>query len=215
MYDFYDISNIDGYETQTFNDVYPDVDTFKNGKTDEYGTKLVLGMSDVSALYVPLTAAEVTTLYYLLCARYGNSPIANMDQHQFSIKLFSIIYQYGPNWAERVKLQDNIRKLSIDQLKIGSKAIHNTALNPGEYDAIVTDTGEDKTTSKKATTSTTELAYIDTQNTTNYVKSDIEAISLKWDMLEDDITERFLKKFQYLFLQIARPTRNIYYGTED
>lgn len=207
MYDFYEISNINGYSTQTFSDIYPTIDTFRTGKTDEYGNKLVLGISDVSALYVPLTEAEVTTLYYLLCARYGNSPIANMDQNQFSIKLFSIIYQYGPNWAERLKLQKKIRDLTDDELKRGSKAIHNSAYNPGEFDV--------ETPAKTSTTGVTELNYINAQNTTNYMKSDIEAIALKWDMLEDDITEKFLKRFQYLFLQIARPTRNIYYGTED
>lgn len=200
MHDFYEISNINGYSTQTFSDIYPDVNTFKTGKTDEYGNKLILGMSDFSELYVPLSASEVTTLYYLLCARYGNSPIANMDQNQFSLKLFSIIYQYGPTWSEKLKLQQALRELSIEDIQKGSKAIYNHALNPS---------------TTPTTASLEELEYINDQNTSSYIKSKPEAISIKWELLKNDVTEYFLKKFQHLFLQIARPTRNIYYGTEE
>ena len=42
------------------------------------------------------TDANATTLYYLLYARYGNSHIVNTDENQFTYKLFSTIFMYGP-----------------------------------------------------------------------------------------------------------------------
>lgn len=39
---------------------------------------------------------NVSLLYYLLYARYGNNPIANTDINQFKYKMYSVIFQYGP-----------------------------------------------------------------------------------------------------------------------
>jgi hypothetical protein len=39
---------------------------------------------------------NVSLVYYLLYARYGNNPIANRDENQFKFKIFSVIFQYGP-----------------------------------------------------------------------------------------------------------------------
>lgn len=57
------------FQTIKFNDIYPDVDTF----TTEY---------NASALKGGLTEDNITTLYYLLYSKYGNSNIANNDTTQ-------------------------------------------------------------------------------------------------------------------------------------
>lgn len=190
-----ELYNINGYNTETFEDIYPAFDVFLNGIHGETDT---IGAKDLPEFNV-LDETKMKILYYLLLGRYGNDPIANIDRNQFSVKLFSIIFQYGPTWAERLNIQEKIRNLTDEQIKQGSKAIHNQALNPG---------------TDPSTDSLLELEYINAQNTSNYKKSDMEAFALKWDLLQDDVSERFIKRFRYLFLQIARPTKSIYYGTE-
>lgn len=191
MYEIWDnneITNINGYSTMTFSDIYSTYNDFFNG------------VQSIPEFKVLKDDNNYKVLYYLLLGRYANSPIANSDKNQFSVKLFSVIYQYGPTWEEKKALQKKIINLTDDDIKQGSKAIYNHALNPG------TDPSKD---------SLIELEYINDQNTTNYLKSDMEAYNLKWSLLNDRVDENFLRKFQHLFLQIVRPTKNIYYGTEE
>ena len=60
------------------------------------------------------------TLYYLLYAKYGNSPIANRDVEQFKYKIFSIVYQYGPTWEKKLDIQAKLRAISDDDLLKGT-----------------------------------------------------------------------------------------------
>lgn len=79
-------SMIPKYSTEKFTDVWDNaaefVSDYKSSGLYDTNNKI----SDTSA----------TTLYYLLYARYGNSPLANRDITQFQYKVFSIIFQYGP-----------------------------------------------------------------------------------------------------------------------
>lgn len=71
------------YETKTFCDVWDEADAFKDDLAD-------------SPFAGVLTSTNQTLLYYLLYAKYGNSPIANRDENQFKYKVFGTIFQYGP-----------------------------------------------------------------------------------------------------------------------
>ena len=202
MYDIYyggntPLYNINGYTTMTFDDIYPNEDVFINGDDNTIGYTTITQLRKMDENGVPSEALQ--SLYYHLLARYGNSPIANLDVHQFSIKLFSIIAQYGPIWKRKLEIQEKLLSLKEEDITLGSKAIHNQAFNDGTMPS--TDTLE-------------EIDHINSQNTTKYQKSKIEGYNYLWASLDDDITKVFLDKFQYLFLQIARPTREIYYGTE-
>lgn len=204
------IYNVEGYPTMLFHDIYPTFEDFQNGRTVDINNeeKLLIGYNDLPEFNAIETLtpdgqpynATLKTIYYLLIGRYGNSPIANMDINQFSVKLFSIIYQYGPTWQVKKQIQYNLRKLKDADIREGSKAIYNHAYNPGE----------DPTTN-----SLEELDYINDQNTTNYKKSRIEGYFAQMDLLKDSLDKTFLNKFQHLFLQIGTPTRQIYYGTEE
>lgn len=204
------MSNIQGYNTMLFHDIYPDYETFKQGNignldNQEYD---ILGYDNIPEFnsikdtdpdgnaYV----ANLRTIYYLLLGRYGNSPIANSDVNQFSVKLFSTIYQYGPKWQIEKQIQHKLQNLNENDIREGSKAIHNHAYNPD---------------SEPNTSSLSELDYINDQNTTNYKKSRIEGYFAQLDLLKDDLDGNFLNKFQKLFLQIARPIHPYYYITEE
>ena len=92
----------------------------------QYDTKLMTEvwsqasefLTDYQNAGIPTTISvqNATTLYYLLYARYGNTPIANYDENQWKYKMFSIIFQYGPTWEKRLDVQKTLRDLQISDL---------------------------------------------------------------------------------------------------
>ena len=94
------------YETKTFCDVWEEAGDFLNDLDDS-------PFSDV------ISTANQTLLYYLLYAKYGNSPIANRDENQFKYKVFGTIFQYGPTWEKRLSIQETLRGLTESQLLAG------------------------------------------------------------------------------------------------
>lgn len=144
--------------------------------------------------------ANVSTLYYLLYARYGNSVIASFDEEQFAYKVFSIIFQYGPTWSKRLEIQSNLRGMTLTELQEGAKAIYNHAYNPS---------------TAPSTDSLTELNYINEQNTNNFKRSKIDAYVRLWDLLKVDISEELIKRFQPLFLTVVSPEYPLWYVSED
>lgn len=179
-------SEYGNYRTKKFTDFYPIAQDFVN---------------DYHLCSIPSTITDdtATTLFYLLYARYGNSHIINSDENQFKYKLFSIVFQYGPTWEKRLDIQNKLRNLTEDELMYGTKAIYNTANNPG---------------TEPSTGSFEELPYINSQNTTGYKKSKMDAYANLLALLDTDVTEDFIKKFGKLFITILEPREPLWYGTE-
>ena len=175
------------YDTKLFTDIYDKVDTF----VADYNSINLGGLTDPTL---------VTKLFYLLYAKFGNSPIANLDENQFKYKLFSTVFMYGPAWEKRLDIQNEIRNLSADDLLQGAKAIHNHALNP-ETDPSTSDI--------------TELTYINEQNTTNYTKSKMDAYGQLWSLISTDVTADFLAKFNDCFKKFVRPANPLIYVTDE
>ena len=142
----------------------------------------------------------VTTLYYLLYARYGNSHIASSDENQFTYKMWSIVFQYGPSWSKRLDIQAKVRALTDAELERGTQAIYNSANNPEVA---------------PSTSALEELPYISNQNTTNYKKSKIDALNEQWAMLSTDVSEEFLGRFKNLFLTIVQPEAPMYFISKE
>ena len=174
------------YRTRKFADIWPSADAF---------------IQDYQASAIPqkLKVADATTLYYLLYARYGNSSIANSDENQFKYKIFSTIYIGGATWAKKQEIQDKLRAMTEDEILAGTKAINNHAYNP--QTAPTTDTVD-------------ELEYINEQNTTKYKKSKLDGYALLWAILNDGVTERFLREFRYHFLVVVEPQVPLWYVTD-
>lgn len=162
------------YSTITFTDVWDNVDDFKAD----------LAESPFDGCISPSNPDNVSILFYLLYARYGNNPIANHDIIQWKFKIFSVIFQYGPTWEKRLDIQAKLRGLTDDEILKGSKAIFNHAFNP----STVPSTG-----------SLDELNYINDQSTSNYKKSKMDAYMQLWELLRTDITEDFLNQFKKCF----------------
>lgn len=138
-------------------------------------------------------------IFYLLYSRYGNNPIANRDVNQFKMKTFSLIWQYGPSWEKRLDIQKKLRELQDDEIMKGSKQIHNHAYNP-------------ETT--PGTGDTTELPYINEQNTSHLERSKMDAYAMLWNLIDTDVTSEFLMRFKGLFKTFVTPERPLIYVTE-
>lgn len=177
------------YDTKKFSDIYPDVTTFLN-------------LVKTSGLTISLTNNSLTTLYYLLYARYGNSHFANLDENQCKYKLYSIIFQYGPTWEKNIDIQSNLRALTEDELMTGSRQIADHAYNPS-------------TVPEGPNVVDGELESINEQNRVKYKKNKTDAYSSLMVLLEKDVSEEFINKFKKLFLTIVAPYEPLFYITEE
>ena len=178
------------YNTKTFTDIYGELSDFqadKNTYITTVGTDCVV------------TDATINLTYQLLYAKFGNSPIANLDENQFKAKIFTTIWQYGPTWEKKLAIQKDIRALSNTDILKGSTAIYNHAFNP-----------EDEPT----TQTTTELTYINDQNVTKYEKSKMDAFGQLYGLLVQDVTDAYLTKFKPLFQKVVN-ARAYLYESED
>lgn len=146
------------------------------------------------------SGATATTLYYLLRARYSNSHINSYDPYQWRLKLFMIIFQYGPTWSRRMAIQYSLRNMTDDELMKGNVNIFNNASNP--------DT--------EPTTETWDtIQGINSQSTTLKKRGKLDALAYLDDMLRTDLTGEFLDRFKRLFLQIESPQAPLAYPSID
>ena len=166
-------------QTKTFNEIWKNYTLFKT----DFSTSPFNGI---------ITEPNLEILYYLLYAKFGNSFITNLDENQWKFKVFSTIWKYGPAWEKKLDIQTELKKLDIKSKDFlqGAKAIYNKALNPE---------------TEPSTKALTELPYINEQNTTNYKKSKMDALTQLWNLIATDVTESFLERFAPLFKKIWNP----------
>lgn len=187
------------YSTPLFTDIWKSADEFK---TEYLASPSPLNGSihhgeTVGTVTYP---DNVSLLYYLLYARYGNNPIANMDENQFKYKVYSVIFQYGPTWQKKLEIQEKLRGLSDEDLRSGAKAIYNHAFNPSE--APATDSEE-------------ALSYINDQNQTINKRGKLDAYGFLWGLLSTDVTEAFVDRFKICFKKVVFPERPVLYEEEE
>ena len=139
-------------------------------------------------------------IWTLMIGRFADSTIKPYNTFgAFQIRFMSRVWQHAPAWKKELDIQNKLRSLSLDEgslLYEGSKAIHNSALNPG------------------TTPSEEELTYINQQNTTKYKKSTLEGLALLTELMKNDVTEAFLRRFDDFFKTIIYTGRNLLYATE-
>lgn len=188
------------YSTVLFTDVWDDVTDFKTDFAASPFNGAISATEGTPSETNPIVPHDnVSRTFYLLYAKYGNNPIANQDINQFKFKVFGLIFQYGPTWEKRLEIQERLRGISDSDLLKGSKAIYNTAMNPS---------------TAPSTSSLDELTYINSQNTTNYKKSKMDAYAQLWDLLDTDVTGDYINKFKICFKQFVRPENPLLYITD-
>ncbi len=183
------------YNTKTFEEVFP--------SDDEFIAKIKNTVFYTSAFSSMLTDEMLQLNFALLYNKYGGSPIANSSEDKFISKVFGIIWQYGPNWVQKLKIQEKLRSLGIDdnsEIYKGSSAIYNHALNPE---------------TAPSTATLDELTYINDQNTTKYKRSRLEGLAQLMDLLTDSFTDDYINKFRKLFRTIVSPERTYVFVNEE
>lgn len=186
MYKGYSGSLYGSYRQKKFTDVYESVEDF---------------LADYKDCGIPTTISDnsAQTLFYLLYGSYGNDIVASSDINRFKYKLFSIIFQYAPNWEKQLEIQNKLRGLTEDDIRLGSRQIYNTAQNPS---------------TEPSTGTTDELQYIDNQNVTKNQRGVLEGYATLLSLLRTDVTQEFLNRFRKLFLIIVQPEEPLLYITE-
>lgn len=200
------------WNQRTFNEIYSSLDLFKA----DYGTTFPKIITDDSVLLT----------YYLLVGKYGNTPIANSDETQFKIKLWGLIWEYGPTWEKKCNIQSKLRSLTEDDILSGltSKSesgvdstssgdtLNNEASNPGEIKTDLSElnyidsqsTGKSSFTNKQKQTSSNSSTRGKLESYTDYIK-----------LIKDDFTESYINKFKCLFKSIVYPINPILYEETD
>lgn len=180
------------YRTRTLNDIYGDLESFK---TDfQYYSQVGLN---------PNFSNEntINTLFYLLCGKYGNSHIANADENQFKLKLFSYVFQFAPYWEKSLDIQNKLRNLTEDEIFAGSKQLTNHAYNPS-------------TEPSGPNVVNGEITSVNEQHNTKFTKGKVNAYGELFYLLRSDVTEEFLGKFKRLFIDVVEPESPLWYVTE-
>lgn len=163
---------------RTLLDLYPSLGDFK---------------ADLDGAYSPLKPdAEdetISTTYYMLIGRYGDSPILGYeDEGRWKLRLFTVYLSQTPIWEAKTALQKQIRGLSVDDIAKGSLSIYNTALNPNQA---------------PSTDSLEELTYINSQNTSRRQISKLDAALGKYEALDASVNDDYLNAFAKLFTKFA------------
>lgn len=142
-------------------------------------------------------------IWILLSGRFADSTIQPYNTYgAFKIRFMSRVWQYAPTWKKDLDIQNKLRALSLEdgsELFVGGSAIYNTAMNPG---------------TQPSTQDADELNFINSQNVTKYKKSKIEGFALLSDLLKNDVTEAFLRRFDDLFKTVIYSGRTLRYGTQ-
>lgn len=189
------------YNTMLMTEVWEDADDFKTDFLASPFAGCISATEGTPTEANPIVPHDnVSRTFYLLYCKYGNSPIANSDVNQFKMKVFGIMFQFGPTWEKRFEIQEKLRSISDADLLKGSKAIYNHAQNPS---------------TAPSTASLEELTYIGAQDTTNYKKSKMDAYQQLWILLDNDVTGDYINKFKVCFKQFVMPENPLLYVTDS
>lgn len=143
-------------------------------------------------------------IWLLMIGRFADSTIQSYNtEGAFQVRFMSRVWQHAPAWKKKLDIQNKLRALSLEdgsEIYEGSKAIYNSAMNPG---------------TSPSTNDTEELNFINNQNVTKYKKSKLEGLALLSDLLKNDVTEQFLRRFDDLFKTIVYSGRTLLYSTVE
>lgn len=184
------------YRTRTFGDIFSDYNENIYTSSENYFTSLW----ENSPFADTVKTEDIQKIFYLLYARYGNSSIASSDENRFVYQLHSIIFQYAPTWAKELTVQKEIRNLSINELRKGPRMIANNALNPS---------------SAPSTQDTEELPFVSAQNVSKTERNVADGYALLLSLLKSDVSEKFLKKFERLFITVVQPSEALWYLSDQ
>ena len=143
---------------------------------------------------------NMTTLYYLLWARYASSHIRSDYPQQWKMKIMMTVFEYGPTWSKRLEIQDKVRNLSDEEIQKGTIMTYNSAMNPDG--APTTDTWD-------------TLKGINSQNKNLYQRGKLDSYAYIDQILRTDVTREFIEKFKKFFDIMAAPGMKLDYDLSN
>jgi hypothetical protein len=150
-----------------------------------------------------VTDEDLGLIWLLLIGRFSDSVIKPYNTYGgFQVRFMSRVWQYAPAWKKELDIQNKLRSMSLEDgspIYEGGKAIYNNALNPSTAPGTGTDS---------------ELDYINSQNVTKHKKSKLEGLAVLSDLMKNDVTEAFLRRFDDLFRTIVYTGRDLLYETQ-
>ena len=189
-------SNFQTFDNITFSDLYPTQEDFVNAYKEIGFPQEYEGGSYV-------TDDDLRLIWLLLIGRFADSTIKPFNAYgAFHVRFMSRVWQHAPAWKKNLDIQNKLRSLSLEdgsEIYKGSSAIYNTAMNPNTQPGTDTDD---------------ELNFINSQNVTKYKKSKLEGLAILSDLLKNDVTEQFLRRFDDFFKTIIYSGRTLLYETE-
>lgn len=172
------------YSVPSFAEIFPDEEDLRNF------------CEDSGQLESEIRSSDLTRLWYMLYARYGNDPISGSDIEQWKYRLLFCINAYTPAFLKKDEIQKKLRALSLDELREGYKSIFNRAINPSKA---------------PSTDNTEELPYISDQNVNKTKKNKADAYATLWDLLRTDVWDDYLSRFSKLFSKIVSTSDRVIY----
>ena len=146
------------------------------------------------------TKGTMTTLYYLLWARYASSHIRSDYPQQWKMKIMMTVFEYGPTWSKRLEIQEKVRNMSDDEIQKGTIMTYNSAMNPDC--APTTETWE-------------TLKGINSQNKNLYQRGKLDSYAYIDQILKTDVTREFVEKFKKFFDIMASPGMKLDYDLSN
>ena len=146
------------------------------------------------------TNGTMTTLYYLLWARYASSHIRSDYPQQWKMKVMMTVFEYGPTWSKRLEIQEKVRNMSDDEIQKGTIMTYNSAMNPDG--APTTDTWD-------------TLKGINSQNKNLYQRGKLDSYAYIDQILKTDVTRDFIEKFKKFFDIMAAPGMKLDYDLSN
>lgn len=191
-------SYFQSFDNITFSNLWQTSDSFIQSYKESGLPQTYTNTDGTTGTYV--SDEDLQLIWLLMIGRFADSVIKPYNTYgAFQIRFMSRIWQHAPAWKKNLDIQNKLRSMSLDDdspIYEGSKAIYNNALNPGTQP-----TQE-------------ELDYINSQSVTKYKKSKLEGIAILTDLMKNDVTETFLRRFDDFFKTIIYSGRTLLYETE-
>lgn len=189
-------NNFQTFDNVTFSDLWSTQEEFVNAYK-------VVGFPQEFEGGTYVTDEDLKLIWLLLIGRFADSVIKPYNTYgAFQVRFMSRVWQHAPAWKKNLDIQNKLRSLSLEdgsEIYKGGMAIYNSALNPSTQPGTGTDT---------------ELNFINSQNTTKHKKSKLEGLAILSDLLKNDVTEQFLRRFDDFFKTIIYTGRELLYTTE-
>lgn len=191
-------SYFQSFDNVTFSDLWSTSESFIESYKNSELPQTYTNSDDTTGTYVDDETLKL--IWLLMIGRFADSTIKPYNTYgAFQIRFMSRVWQHAPAWKKELDIQNKLRSMSLDDnspIYEGSKAIYNSALNPG------TEPTQE------------ELNYLNSQNVTKYKKSKLEGLAILTDLMKRDVTEQFLRRFDDFFKTIIYSGRTLLYETE-